>query len=106
MARRFRYDPATDSVVEVGKSAARIGDWKELHCETMAWDGNIEDAKRIDRELNAPQVDYDKTGCPVFKDKSTYNRWLKAHGMVNKTSGKHSAVTGDMVQRAIERARE
>lgn len=107
MSRRFRYDPATDSVVEVGAPAARIGDWKELHCEAMAWDGNVEDAKRIDRELGAPEVPYDYANRPVFKDRETYNNYLKAHGKENYTSGKvkHTLAPGEL-ERAMERVRE
>lgn len=86
--------------------APRIGDWKELHSDMMAWDGNIEDAKRIDRELGAPYVDYDGIGRPIFKSKETWNRWLKAHGKVNKTSGgvRHTISAADL-ERAIARAK-
>lgn len=109
MKRRFRYDRATDSVVEVGKAPARGGnDWKKLSCESMGYDGTLENAYHIDRMLGAPYVDYEKVDedayNPVFHDKSTYNRWLKAHGMVNRTSGKGGHSVGvRMIQQAIER---
>ena len=73
----------------------------------MAFDGKIEDAKAIDRSLGAPDVPYDANGCPVFDSKSKYNQYLRAHGMVNRTSGKgHHALTAGELERAIKRARE
>ena len=105
MSRRFRYDPATDSVVEVGKPAAVTQDWKQLHSEAMAFDGSEQEAKRIDAMVGAPPVDYDKLGRPVFNDRSTYDKYLKAHGYVNKTSGKCQVISGADLQRAMERAK-
>lgn len=107
MSRRFRYDPTTDSVVEVGRPAGVANDWKPLHCETLAFDGDPEVAKGIDRQLGAPPVDYDKNNCPVFNDRSTYNKYLKAHGYVNQTSGKGNVqLTALDLERAIARAKE
>lgn len=105
MARRFRYNPATDKVEEVTAQPRGTPEWKQLHCEAMAFDGNITDAKRLDAELGAPSVDYDARGCPVFNDRQTYDRYLKAHGMVNKTSGKNSVIDATMLERAMERAK-
>lgn len=112
MKRRFRYNPATDSVEEVGSKPRSTNDWKQLSCEAMGYDGSLEDAKRLDREYGAPEVDYVRVGPnsynPVFNDRSTYNRWLKAHGKVNKTSGKSGAnpIDGQMLQRATARILE
>lgn len=104
MSRKFRYNPTTDKVEEVFQRA-QVGDWKELHCEAMAFDGNLTDAKRLDAELGAPSVDYDARGCPVFRDRATYDKYLKAHGYVNKTSGKCSVIDSQMLNRAMERAK-
>lgn len=104
MSRKFRYDPKTDSVVEV-TTRPQVADWKDLHCEAMAFDGNVQDAKRIDYELGAPYVDYDAQNCPIFRDRQTYDKYLKAHGYVNKTSGKVSVIDAAMLERAKERAK-
>ena len=89
MKRRYRYDPATDSVIEVGQQPPRIRPWgTPLHCESMAVEPQeLAAAKKLDRDIGAPHVEYDGNGCPVFNDKSTYNRYLKAHGWVNRASG-------------------
>lgn len=109
MARRFRYNPATDKVEEVGIEPRGTNDWKQLSCEAMGFDGTLEDAQRIDRECGAPYVDYQRVGPeaynPVFNDKGTYQKYLKAHGMVNKTSGKSGAspLNSELLKRAMER---
>lgn len=105
MKRRFRYNPDTDAVEEIGKAPSRGQlDWKPLHCEAMAFDGSIADAKRLDAEMGAPYVDYDAIGSPVFNDPSTYKRWLKAHEMVNRTSGKgNHALSPSLLKRLKER---
>jgi len=91
--------------VEEVTARPQVPAWKQLHCEAMAFDGSIEDAKRIDAQLGAPSVDYDARGCPVFNDRSTYDKYLKAHGMVNKTSGKHSVFDPRLLERIISRVR-
>lgn len=113
MRRRFRYNPTTDQVEEVGTNKPRsTNDWKQLSCENMGYDGSVEDAKRLDREYGAPEVDYVQVGPnsynPVFNDRSTYNRYLKAHGFYNKTSGKSGAnpIDGRMLTRAAARILE
>ena len=103
--RRFRYDPTTDSVVEVGVPAAVANDWKPLHCEAMAFDGDAVVAKGIDAQLGAPYVDYDGLGRPVFNDRSTYDKYLKAHGYVNKTSGRCHVLSAADLEKAKERAK-
>jgi hypothetical protein len=84
---------------------AKVLDWKPLHCEAMAVDGCTADAARaIDAQLGAPLVNYDNNGCPVFHDKATYDKYLKAHGKVNRTSGKgHHALTGALLERVAKR---
>lgn len=102
---RWRYDPELDEVVEVGKAPARQG-WKTLVCESMGVDGNtIEEAQQMDQLLGAPHVEYDaETKSPIFHDNDTYNAYLKAHGMVNRTSGKgNHALTPAMLKRLQER---
>jgi hypothetical protein len=108
MARKFRYDPERDEVVEVPRAAPRgERDWKPLACEAMAFDGNtVQEAKALDAKLGAPDVDYDHLNRPVFHDKQTYDRYLKAHGYYNKSSGGvgFRFAPGEL-ERAVERVR-
>ena len=104
-SRRFRYDPATDSVVEVRVAGSATQDWKPLHCEAMAFEGSEREAQRIDSLVGAPSVSYDGLGRPIFNDRSTYDRYLKAHGYVNKTSGKCNVLSAADLERAKERAK-
>ena len=108
MTRRFKYDKETDSIIEVGIQPRGTNDWKPLHCEALAFDGNtVDEAKLLDKALGAPDVNYDANNCPILNDKSTYNRYLKAHGYVNKTSGKgHHHLSKELLDRAIKRAAE
>ena len=111
MARRFRYNPATDQVEEVRIQSRGTNDWKQLSCEAMGFDGTLADAQLIDREVGAPYVDYQRVGPeaynPVFNDKGPYQKYLKAHGMVNRTSGKSgvSVLGTELLRRAIDRAK-
>ena len=104
---KFRYNKLTDSVEPVTQSQDRLPVGWPLVSENMAFDGSVEDAKAIDRAVGAPEVPYDDQGRPVIKDQSTWNKYLKAHGYVNRTSGKgHHALTPYELERAIKRARE
>lgn len=106
--RRFRH--INGQVVEVTAAPRGANDWKQLVSENMGWDGTLESAQAEDRAAGAPHVDYVRVGPnaynPVFNDKRTYNRYLKAHGYFNKTSGKgNHALDGNMLARLMERMR-
>lgn len=105
---RYRYDPATDEVVECRKAPARIGDWKAVHCEALAVEPeHIQFERQLNAERGAPDVDFDVHGAPIFKDKSTYNRYLKAHGKVNRTRGKGNHVlSAALLERMKQRESE
>lgn len=102
---RYRYNRLTDEVEPVGFQTRSDADWKPLHCENMGVDGcTKEQAQALDAKLGAPYVDYDGDMNPVFNDKSTYDKFLKSHGYVNRTSGKgHHSLSPELLKRAIER---
>ena len=103
--RRFRY--INGHVVEVTPQPRGTNDWKTLHCENMAFDGDIKDAIALDAAVGAPAVEYDSIGAPIFHDRATYNKYLKAHGYVNRTSGRgHATLNAAMLERAKQRAKE
>ena len=110
MKKRFRYNPDTDEVEEVGQPAARgQRDWKPLVCESLALDGwTSDEARQLDAKLGAPDVDYDKeTNAPIFHDKATYDKYLKAHGYHNKSScAKHAHFTPAQFEAAKKRVLE
>jgi hypothetical protein len=108
MSKRYRYDPETDEVTEVGQLTRSTADWKPLHCEAMAFDGGtIQEAKDLDARIGAPDVSYDGNNCPVFTSKGQYDRYLKAHGYVNKTSGKgHHHLSKELLERIARRVSE
>lgn len=87
-------------------STARIGHWKALHCEALAYEpAELPMAKERDANLGAPDTDYDQhTGAPIFRGPEHYKSYLKAHGYVNRSSVKrHDHLTPAMLQQAIER---
>lgn len=108
MKRRFRH--VNGKVVEVTAAPRGTNDWKQLVCENMGFDGTLEDAQALDRAKGAPHVEYVQVGPqaynPVFNDKDTYDRYLKAHGYFNKTSGKgNHGIDGALLKRMMERAK-
>lgn len=76
-----------------------------MHNEALAvHPSEIKAAKEIDRGLGLGDTEYDREGCPVFRSKGQYDKFLKAHGYVNKTSGKgHHALCPTLLKRIQER---
>ena len=91
MTRKFRYDPATDSVVEVGSSLPprKASAWaKPMHCEALAVEPeHIEFARQDDASKGLGDTEYDRKGCPVFYSQSSYDRYKKSHGYYDKNAG-------------------
>ena len=88
---RYRYNPATDEVEPVvAAPIVRPPSWtKPLHCEALGCEPDeVPQWKEFDRQMGLGDVEYDSAGCPVFNDQGTYDRYVRAHGYYNKTSGK------------------
>lgn len=107
MKHRFRYNPDTDEVEEVGPPrVSKPSGWsKPLHSESMGVSTDeVPQAKEFDKTLGLGDVEYDTDGCPVFYSKGEQERFYKAHGYHNRVSGKgHYAIDGAMLKRVMER---
>lgn len=114
MTRRFRYDAATDSVVEANAPGKprKAGAWaKPKHCEALAVEPeHVPYERQLDQEQGLGDVEYDKSGAPVFYSQGKYDAYVKAKGYVNKTSGRgvttgksNAAVDSTLLKRILER---
>lgn len=111
VSRRFRYDPETDSVVEVGGPGRlrKAGAWAQpKHCEALAVDPDeVKWEKMLDQEQGLGDVEYDKNGCPVFYSPGKYDEYVRAKGYVNKSScGKHPHFSPELFERIVARQLE
>lgn len=105
MKTKFRYDPKTDSVVQVGAPPKTNGVIPPKHVEALAYDPvEVPMAKEIDKRLGLGDVTYDEIGCPVFTSTKDYDNYVKAHGFINRSScGNKLRLTADDLDRAAER---
>lgn len=114
MTRRYRYDAATDSVIEVGNPLPerKAGAWaKPKACDTLAVEPeHVQFEKQLDQEQGLGDVEYNREGAPVFYSQGKYDEYVRAKGYVNKTSGRgvksgksNFAVDGTLLKRILER---
>lgn len=109
MKRRYKYNPQTDSVEEVVSSGRTNGIVPAYHSEAMGLvtEAEVAPAKELDRKLGLGDVEYDSDLRPVFRSSKDYDKYLKAHQMVNRSScGKHAHFTPEMFERVKQRVLE
>jgi len=108
--KKFRYNPETDEVEEVGKQVAlKPADaWQRpKHLEALAVEmEEVPEAMAHDR-LHGVPTDYDNDGCPVITGPRHYNAYCKSWGYVNRSSVTKGVVLAPgELERASARVRE
>lgn len=80
VSRFFRYDHASNSVVEVSRRAEAGMPRYPLPLEVLAvHPAQIHQQRELDRAMGVP-TDYQPDGSPVMRDAGHYRRYRKAHG--------------------------
>ena len=105
MNRRYRYDKATDSIVEVGAIGNTEGIVAGKAYESLGYvdESEIPGAKELDRQLGLGDVEY-RDCAPYFTSSRDWEKYAKAHGFVNKSScGRHAHFTPDQFEQAKQR---
>lgn len=81
----LRYDPATDTVVEVEKTVARHLPRYPLAVEALAVSPDqISSARDFDAQ-NGVKTDYRGDGSPIFESKGHYKRYRQLHGFFDRS---------------------